>query len=85
MRFKKGTNYPLHKGGIKCLRILIEGSGVYDTGARKVPLHEGDAYLIDPEDDHGFTNTSEEDSIMMEIFVPLGRAALQSRFAIFIP
>lgn len=70
VRFKKGASYPLHKGGVKHLGILIKGSGVFDTGAHKVQLREGDAYFINPEDDHGFSNASEGDSIMMEVFVP---------------
>lgn len=70
VRFKKGASYPLHKGAVDHLGILTKGSGVFDIGTRKVVLREGDAYFIKPDDDHGFTNTSQEDSIMMEIFVP---------------
>ena len=70
VRFKKGASYPLHKGAVNHLGILVKGSGVFDIGLRKVVLREGDAYFIKPEDDHGFTNTSDEDSIMMEVFVP---------------
>ncbi len=70
VRFKKGASYPLHKGAVDHLGILIKGSGVFDIGVRKVILREGDSYFINPEDDHGFTNTAEGDSIMLEIFVP---------------
>jgi quercetin dioxygenase-like cupin family protein len=70
VRFDKGANYPLHKGGVDHLGILIKGSGVFDIGSRTVPLREGDAYFINPHDDHGFTNTSDEEAIMLEIFVP---------------
>jgi quercetin dioxygenase-like cupin family protein len=70
VRFEKGANYPLHKGAVDHLGILIKGSGVFDTGVRTVSLREGDAYFIKPDDDHGFTNTSDADSIMLEIFVP---------------
>lgn len=70
VRFKKGASYPLHKGAVDHLGILIKGSGVFDIGVGKVVLREGDSYFINPKDDHGFTNTSEGDSIMLEIFVP---------------
>ena len=70
VRFNKGANYPLHKGAVDHLGILIKGSGVFDTGSRAVPLREGDAYFIKPDDDHGFTNTADGESIMLEIFVP---------------
>ena len=70
VRFKKGASYPLHKGGVDHLGILIKGKGIFDIGTKKLPFREGDSYLIKPEDDHGFTNTSENDSIMLEIFVP---------------
>ena len=70
VRFKKGSSFPLHKGGVDHLGILIKGSGTFDMGVRKVTLRELDAYHIKPEDDHGFTNTSEDESMMIEIFVP---------------
>ena len=69
-RFGKGASYPLHKGRVDHLGILVKGSGVFDTGVRKVPLREGDAYFVQPDDDHGFTNMSDADSIIIEIFVP---------------
>jgi mannose-6-phosphate isomerase-like protein (cupin superfamily) len=70
VRFDKDASYPLRKGAVDHLGILIKGSGVFDTGVRTVQLREGDAYFIKPDNDHGFTNTSDEDSIMSEIFVP---------------
>ncbi len=70
VRFRKGASYPLHKGGVNHLGVLIEGSGVFDSGVRKVEFREGDAFFIDPEDDHAFTNTSQGESIMLEIFAP---------------
>lgn len=70
VRFEKGSHYPLHKGSVDHLGILIKGTGVFDTGLQKIAFNEGDSYFIRPEDDHGFTNTSEGASIMLEIFVP---------------
>jgi 3-[(4R)-4-hydroxycyclohexa-1,5-dien-1-yl]-2-oxopropanoate isomerase len=70
VRFKKGASYPLHKGAVNHQGILVKGSGILDIGTRKIALREGDAYFINPLDDHGFTNTSDGDSIMIEIFVP---------------
>jgi len=52
------------------LGTLIKGSGVFDIGVRKVPLRGGDAYFVNPDDNHGFTNRSDGDAIMLEIFVP---------------
>ena len=70
VRFKKGASYPSHNGAVDHLGILVRGEGIFDVGTRKTSFREGDSYFIKPEDDHGFTNTSNGESIMSEFFVP---------------
>ena len=68
--FKQGATYPLHKAKEKHFGMLTKGAGTFDTGKEKVNFREGDAFFIEPGEDHGFTNVSNGDSIVLEAFAP---------------
>ncbi len=70
VRFQKDATFPLHKAQVPHFGLLIQGKGVFDFGTRKMSFQEGDSFFLDPEDDHGFVNTFDGESMVLEIFVP---------------
>ncbi len=70
VRFQKGATYPLHKAQVPHFGLLVKGKGVFDFGTKRVNFEEGDSFFIHPEDDHGFMNMFDGESIVLEIFVP---------------
>ena len=70
VRFEKGAEYPLHKATSRHLGIVVKGRGVFRSGKSQTPFAEGDAFLVETDEDHGFQNSSDGELIVMEVFAP---------------
>jgi len=70
IRFEKGAEFPLHKAKSRHFGILIKGRGVLHSSKGKVPFEDGDAFLVEDGEDHAFTNTTDGESIVLEVFAP---------------
>jgi quercetin dioxygenase-like cupin family protein len=71
-RFKPSSGLPLHKAKEKHFGLFIKGSGVFETAKGKIKVQAGDGFFINPGEDHGYTSSSKEESIVLEIFIPSG-------------
>jgi quercetin dioxygenase-like cupin family protein len=70
IRFEKGADFPLHKAKSRHFGVLVKGEGVFQSSKGKVSVKEGDAFLVEEGEDHAFTNTSDGESIVLEVFAP---------------
>ena len=70
IKFEKGAEYPLHKAISKHFGIVVKGHGVFYSGKNEAPFTEGDTFLVETDEDHRFTNTSDGELIVMEVFAP---------------
>ena len=69
-RFKPNSGLPLHKAKEKHFGLFIKGSGIFETARGKIKVQAGDAFFINPGEDHGYTSSAGEESVVLEIFLP---------------
>ncbi len=68
--FKPNSTFEPHEAREKHFGLFVKGRGAFDTPGGQVNVQEGDAFFIEPGEVHGFTNTSNVDAIVLEVFVP---------------
>jgi len=68
-QFKPSSGLPLHKAKDKHFGLFLKGSGIFETAKGKIEVQAGDAFFINPGEDHGYTSSSKEESIVLEIFL----------------
>ena len=69
-RFKPSSGLPLHKAKEKHFGLFVKGFGIFETTKGKIKVQAGDAFFINPGEDHGYTSSPDEESIVLEIFLP---------------
>ena len=70
IKFEKGAEFPLHKAKSRHFGVLVKGRGVFQSSKGKVSVNEGDSFLVEEGEDHAFTNTSDGESAVLEVFAP---------------
>jgi quercetin dioxygenase-like cupin family protein len=69
-RFMPEAKLPRHKATSTHFGLFVQGKGLFDTDRGTVEVGEGDAFLINPGEGHGFANVSHNEAIVLEVFVP---------------
>ena len=65
-----GSNTPYHTHPWEHEMFVVKGEGTLKSGSTEIPLKEGDAVMVLPEEKHGVFNTG-KDLLTMICVVPL--------------